>query len=344
MSTREVFVMAFEIITEGARANIPDALKRRWFGEHWARSMRAIQYRADQWINTEAVQGLGVGRRPVGGRRTNDRAHVVYVDWKLPRWKVRDPVPRRIRIPNLGTFETDVVATGQLAPLEFPDHVRPAMPGCSIGHRDMGGYGTFGLLVKKKQGGRAGELFILSNAHVLALDGLGAVGDDIIQPAPGDLDGVDGTVAKLAGWQPFNYATSGWPNRVDAAIARVVDNGSVKKRIREIGIVPVGISSQVDEGMFVHKVGRSSDHTCGEVLETPAVTKYQLMKTLSTTRMVRFGDQARCDRFAGPGDSGSIVLNDQNEVVGMIAQGGPWACTFNKIAHVFSALNIEIAQ
>jgi hypothetical protein len=239
-------------------------------------------------------------------------------------------------------FETDVVTMGRLAPLEFPDHVRPAMPGCSVGHVDLGGYGTFGLLVKK-QGSQAGELFILSNSHVLAQDGLAAIGDAVIQPASGDFNGSGGTIAKLADWEPFNFATSGWPNRVDAAIARVVNNENVKKRIREINIVPAGVSFQITEGMSVHKVGRSSDHTCGVVEVVPAVTKYELMKSFSRTRMVRFGDQVGCDRFAGPGDSGSIVLNDQNKVVGLISQGGTGGCTFNKIEHVLSALNIAIA-
>ncbi len=140
---------------------------------------------------------LPSARRTKDGQRTDELVIVVYVDRKRPRNKVRKPVPPRIRIPRLGTFETDVVAIGRLEPLVFADHVRPAMPGCSIGHVDLDGYGTFGLLVKMQAGAGAG-LFILSNSHVLALDGLAAVGDDIVQPGPADIDGESGKIAKLA--------------------------------------------------------------------------------------------------------------------------------------------------
>ena len=66
------------------------------------------------------------------------------------------------------------------------------------------------------------------------------------------------------------------------------------------------------------------------------------MKTTSTRRYVRYADQVLCDRFAGPGDSGSIVLNERNEVVVLCAAGSPSKATFNKIEHVFAALGITL--
>ena len=283
--------------------------------------MRAIQDQADEWINTRAVQGLAVGTRSRDGRPTDELVIVVYVDRKRPpRRRCANRVPRRIVIPGLGTFETDVVAIGELAPLEFPDHVRPAMPGCSIGHVDLDGYGTFGLLVKK-QAGQGSGLFILSNSHVLALDGLAAVGDDIVQPGPADIDGESGTIAKLADWVPFDFTTTGWPNLVDAAIARVLRSNNVTNSIREINVVPVATSFEITEGMRVRKVGRSSDDMSGEVINPSANLKHKHMKTSTTRGYVRYADQVWCDRFAGPGDSGSIVLNDQNEVVGLVCCG-----------------------
>ena len=139
VSTREEFEMAFQIITDGDRADISAEWKRRLFGEHWPRMMRAHQDEANEWINTTAVQGLGVGNRTSEGRPTDELAIVVYVDRKRPRKKVRTPVPRQIVIPGLGKFETDVVAIGRLKPHPFAERVRPAMPGCSIGHRDLEG-------------------------------------------------------------------------------------------------------------------------------------------------------------------------------------------------------------
>lgn len=342
MSKRKKFDIAFQVITEGDKARISDELKRKLFGEDWVREMRAIQAEADDWINTRPVQGLAVGTRRKRGERTGELVIVVYVDRKKPREKVRKPVPRLIRIPGLGAFETDVVAVGKVAPLQFADYVRPAMPGCSVGHVDLDGYGTFGLLVKK-QAGQGTGLFILSNAHVLARDGLASVGDDVIQPAPADIVGPSGTIATLAHWEPFKFDKTGWPNLVDAAIARVTRSKKVKRRIREINVLPVATSSQITEGMVVKKVGRSSDLVVGHVIETSTNMKWEHMKTKSTLGEVRYSDQVRCSLIGVPGDSGSIVLNDQNKVVGLLAAGSDSDCWFNKIEHVFSALQIKIA-
>lgn len=339
MSTREEFDIAFQIITEGAKAKIPDDVKQRLFGEDWTREMQAIQAAADDWINTPAVQGLAVDTRTQDGRPTGELAIVVYVDRKRPPEKVRKPVPREIPIPGLGTFKTDVVAIGKMAPLQFPDYVRPAMPGCSIGHVNLYGYGTFGLLVRRAD---ARSLFILSNSHVLAMDGLADKGDDIVQPGPGDIDGESSTIAKLARWIDFDFATTGWPNLVDAAIARVVRSDSVTNSIREINVVPIATSSVITKGMRVRKVGRSSDDMWGEVKNPSFNLRHKHMTIAGTRSYVRYADQVLCDRFAGPGDSGSIVLNEQNQVVGLCAAGSPSRASFNKIDYVFSALKITL--
>ena len=63
---------------------------------------------------------------------------------------------------------------------------------------------------------------ILSNSHVLALDGLAAEATRSCNRGPTDTDDASGTIAKLADWVPFDFATTGWPNLVDAAIARVL--------------------------------------------------------------------------------------------------------------------------
>jgi hypothetical protein len=46
---------------------------------------------------------------------------------------------------------------------------RPAFPGCGLGHTDVT-VGTFGCLVRKK--GDPNNLYILSNSHVLANEGI----------------------------------------------------------------------------------------------------------------------------------------------------------------------------
>ena len=131
------------------------------------------------------------------------------------------------------------------------------MPGCSIGHSAMVTQGTFGLLVKKAGAQGASPSFILSNSHVLALDGLAAMGDDVIQPGPGDVDGRSGKIAELTDWIPFDFTNSGFPNRVDAAIARVGPATSATRSACSTSF-PVATSFQITEGMHIRKVGRAA--------------------------------------------------------------------------------------
>ena len=89
-------------------------------------------------------------------------------------------------------------------------------------------------------------------------------------------------------------------------------------------------------------VGRSSDDTDGKSyskreVESPA------QRTRTKRDIVRFSDQVICNRYAGPGDSGSAILNARNEVIGLHTSGSMSASIFNKIEHVFSLLKITLA-
>ena len=66
-------------------------------------------------------------------------------------------------------------------------------------------------------------------------------------------------------------------------------------------------------------------------------------ETAATPGMVRYSDQVVCSRYASPGDSGSAILNDQDQVVGLHAAGSFEVSTFNKIEHVFSLLGLALA-
>jgi V8-like Glu-specific endopeptidase len=96
--------------------------------------------------------------------------------------------------------------------------------------------------------------------------------------------------------------------------------------------------------MRVRKVGRTTGCTEGYVINADVRLTARHMKTSSASGPVRFRRQVLCTQFGMGGDSGSIVVNDRNEVVGLYAGGTERGCWFNRIEHVCDLLNIEIAK
>jgi hypothetical protein len=336
--TEERLRIALQVITRGSRAKIPDELRKRLFGPAPEKVMEEVRQSARKWVGSRSVQALGVGDKTVNGVRQEQPAIIVYVDRKRPGEKLRNRVPRTLRIPGFDPICTDVVAIGRVEPHSFPDHVRPAMPGCSIGHHAMVNMGTFGLLVRKQNKPR-GSLYILSNSHVIARDGSGAKGDKVIQPGPGDVSGAVGTIGKLHEWVPYQFgSTAPFENLVDAAIARVIKKRSVTDKIRIVDKPPAGVSFEIAKGMSVYKVGSSTDYATAKVIDPHADVKLSF-----ANGEVEFHDQVMCEPYALPGDSGSAVLNMNNEVVGLHFAGSPSACYFNRIEHVFRLLDITLA-
>jgi hypothetical protein len=185
VSTRKEVQDAPEIVAEGARARMSEDRKRQLFGPHYEKKMNAVQAKHSKWIGAHSVQAMGAAKKKKG-RAMGELAIVVFVDQKRARGKLRNPVPRgRFHIPGLGWIKTDVWPIGELLPHDFPNRVRPAMPGCSIGHKRLPTCGSLGSVVRKQDGDDS-HLNVLGNSHVLALDGLARKGDAVVQPGRGD--------------------------------------------------------------------------------------------------------------------------------------------------------------
>ena len=100
------------------------------------------------------VVGVAVGHKVVGGRETEERCVVVFVERKRPMAQLhrRDIVPR-----DLGGVRTDVVETGRFRALRLLEpkavdrtrKVRPAPGGVSIGHVRITA-GTLGVTAHRR--------------------------------------------------------------------------------------------------------------------------------------------------------------------------------------------------
>jgi hypothetical protein len=304
-------------------------------GDAFAIESAALATQSRPWTQGDNIQGLGIGRKISAGRELEMMALRVYVDEKRPIGEVANPVPREVPVPRVGSVPTDVVEIGKLEPELFRERADPMMPGCGLAHGDVT-VGTFGCVVRRKPDD--GKRYVLSNSHVLANSGLAKAGDAILQPGP--LDGGSGatdTVGRLTEFVPFDYAETGFPNRVDAAIAEM----------RSLGIVPRGVGRVIRTGMKVQKVGRTTSHTWGEVLDTDFQARLNFpdpnrQPGSTATLPVFFRDQVLCTRYTDGGDSGSLVLTQRNFAVGLHFAGSSAASVFNRIRNVFELLSIEL--
>lgn len=221
---------------------------------------------------------------------------------------------------------TDVDRTARL---------RPAMPGLSIGHYLVTA-GTFGAVVYDKS---TGQPFILSNNHILANssnghDARARIGDPILQP--GAYDG--GKYSKNILARLAKYVTlDEYPlvNLMDCALAKPLNNDLIVPDILGIGVVQGVVAPAL--GMNVIKSGRTSDVTNGQirVMNVTADVNY------GQGRVLRFENQIFTTPMSQGGDSGSLVLDENNLAVGLLFAGSDQGTLINPIQPILELLNIK---
>ncbi len=321
-----------------------------------------LKQHANELLGRANVVATGVGYKISGNTQTDIPSIICSVEKKLNR---SDLSPGDIIPPKINDISTDVIETGVIRALQEPtEKFRPAPGGISIGHKDITA-GTLGCWVRKK-----GEWMILSNNHVIANSNLANIGDAILQPGPHD----GGTnpadkIATLEDFVPINI--TGLPsecniagniasflnqlaglagsntrlqaikiqaegNLVDAAIARPLDDKDVLAEILNIGKVQG--SSSAELGMAIKKMGRTTGFTEGVIQQVDVTVNVQY----GAGQIAQFTDQLMAGAMSAGGDSGSAVLNDQDNIVGLLFAGSEQTTIINRIENVFSALDITL--
>lgn len=230
------------------------------------------------------------------------------------------------------------------------DRQRPLRPGISIGHVGVTA-GTLGAFVTRTRPGgssdaRDGELYALSNYHVLAGSPEARPGDVVLQPGPADGGLAPGDrIGELT--QVVNL-TALEPAYTDAAIARLdpvpvtfeYPVGRVVKTARALG------------GELVGKVGRTTSTTRGRVTAIElddVIVGYEDLGALS------FDDQIEIESlddgpFSRGGDSGALVYREDGVALGLLFAGsesggrsGKGLTYANPIDRVLEILGIDLA-
>jgi len=212
-------------------------------------------------------------------------------------------------------------------PEEKQKRWRPAKGGVSIGHFKITA-GTMSCTVE-----REGVKFVLSNHHVLAPVNEGKEGEPILQPAPYD-KGKD-PEDRLAVLKEFVPIEADGKNLVDCALAQPVDPKDVSDEIVDIGFVK-GVETAPTKGMKTRKSGRTTCLTEGEIVYPSAVVIVSYGKFRA-----RFEDQIITTKMLEGGDSGSLLLTEDDKAVGLCFAGSESISVANKITHVMEKLNIK---
>lgn len=315
------------------------------------------------------VVGTGIGYKIIDGQRTREKAITVFVKKKVPR----EELPRVYRIPRrLDDLPTDIVEVGQIRLLnEQTQRYRPAPPGCSIGHYLVTA-GTFGAVVYDEHDGTP---LILSNNHVLAnstsgSDQRASIGDPILQPGSYDGGTIESDIiAHLERFVPLepdvqestcqaagqfqnlinNLIYTVRPqyfvkvykrktaaaNLVDAAVAKPVKTSLITGKILGIGRVTGTTEPEID--MMVKKSGRTTGLTYGTITHIDV----SINVDYGEDRQLPFEDQILATNMSKPGDSGSLVLTDDNKAVGLLFAGSDRVTVLNRISNVMRLLRVN---
>jgi len=277
----------------------------------------------------------------------------VYVTKKLPEVQLRPQhiIPKTLKVGGK-EIPTDVVEIGEIKALSIDKTKkhRPAPAGVSIGHYKITA-GTLGWYAEDEDG----EIVIVSNNHVLANENKAKKGDPILQPGPYDGGTLSDQIAELKRFVPLKFGEYNCKyrnfllkikkvflgeaeNKVDIACASPLNPNDIKTEIVGIGKVRGKRTPKV--GDKVQKSGRTTCHTLGGEVIDDAWNGY----VWYSRGKCFFVDQILISKkgFSAGGDSGSLILDMDNNAVAWLFAGSETTTVANKIEHVERELNVEI--
>ena len=303
-------------------------------------------------LDKQNVLGVAVGHKVKDGSETGDPSLTVFVEQKVDPALLSsdDLVP-----DSVGKFKTDIVETGvimaggadaeadayplseeeELSIQTLRTRIRPVEGGYSVGHPRVTA-GTYATAVTDRVPfpGVPRKYYALSNNHVLANSNNARIGDPILQP--GRVDG--GTfpadvIARLSRFVPIRF--NGQCNYVDAAIAEGPFH-MLDREIYWIGYAK-GVAS-VRIGSIVQKTGRTTNYTTGRVTALNATVNVNY----GGGRVAKMCRQIITSDMSAGGDSGSLLLDMNENAVGLLFAGSSTITIHNDIRIVQALLGIRV--
>lgn len=265
------------------------------------------------------VVDVAVGLKEKDGMLTDEITFQVFVEEKKEE---KDLMPEHIIPKQVMGFKTDVQKVPRAIKREDSSEYRPIKGGVQVGNGKghVGTLGCFGRLTSDN------ARVLLTNQHVLFKDGAVA-GDLFGQP---DIDHncccccayIDGKIGTILNPGIDN-------ERVDCGLAKINDDVAtdiiLNNSMTATEIPIAGTQNNITAGDTVRKIGRTSGLTTGTIssINGPTTSKTNQIHirpvSSETYTLAENGKKAFSDR----GDSGSVVVNEDNEIIGLLWGGDP---------------------
>ncbi len=254
--------------------------------------------------------------------------HVLAVVEQICLWAKNEVDVRYVgRISSQAKIGAAVDVT---KPAFYRKRRRPLHIGSSISDVSAGfdSAGTLGCFVRGRTGG---AVRILSNNHVIAGENATRVGSPIVQP--GTLDAGNTPTDDVAVLAKFVRLKKSRPNLIDAATATLLPGIDFDSRnIGRLGqLAGQGDVMNLFEGAAVFKVGRTTGQTEGR-LTASEIDNVSVEYDLG---WLRFDNQIEIEgtgsrSFSDSGDSGSLIVDESLNAIGLLFAGGDSGGTNNR--------------
>ena len=292
-------------------------------------------------LSLDNVVGVCIGNKIINGINTYKTCVNVLVTKKINAkyLSTNNIIPKTY----MG-ITTDVIEIGVLKPYMIEPVIgkfRPLVSGCEISIKESDGTftsGTLGGIVYKNIDDKV-EYYILTNNHIFSVFNQLPIGTPIIQTNPFKNTSSNDVIAHLTSFVPLMSSdeTFTYLNQVDAAIAKLIDSQLISKSAFRIGRTYGVNSAKLNQ--IVQKVGASSGVTEGRVIGLGATISLRD----SDNKLLFFKDQIILDIEGLPGDSGSLVFNDDIEAIGLLIGGSEDGVAYaNDINVVLDKFNVKL--
>ncbi|WP_353952244.1 hypothetical protein V6K52_02020 [Knoellia sp. S7-12] len=311
----------------------------------------------DELIARPGVVAVDIAEKEKDGKKTGELSIVVFVEEKKPTSKLAKGAVIPKEIDGIKTDVQELVIELQPAYRQLEDaelFVDPAnyptlAGGISIGPRRSvflsppdvpapGNYvfvGTLGAMVRDRA---TGATMGLTNFHVACVNNTWSVGDRQVQPSLVDGGAPTGEFGSLT--------RAVLSENIDGAVITV--DAAEPWTATVTGVGDVAGSTPAVVGMAVQKRGRTTEHTFGTVASTDFTVTLNYGSDVGSRTLrhqIRIDtDTSRNPRFSNQGDSGSVVLDNSRNVIGLLFAGSnDGSMTFaNPVQAVLDELGVDM--